>query len=318
MQPTFKRWTNSSWPVRIAGIIAAVLLLVSILFSLYWDQEPAPFELSLPETAKSGEWMAQSLIRVSETLLEKRGGYLYNDRLSPAILMDNMPAWEAGVLVQVRDLARAFRKDMSRSQSQSSEDKDLRLAEPHFNTGSSNWLLPSAESEYAKGIAAVRRYQSRLNQASPDARFYARADNLRDWLSEVDKRLGSLSQRLAASVGQSAINTPLLEAGQDDNRTPWLEIDNVFYEARGSCWALLHFLKAAEKDFAAVLADKNATVSLRQIIRELEATQADIGSLMVLNGDGFGLLANHSLVMASYVSRADAALIDLIELLSKG
>jgi len=37
-----------------------------------------------------------------------------------------------------------------------------------------------------------------------------------------------------------------------------------------------------------------------------------------LNGEGLGLLANHSLVMASYVSRANAAIIDLRNLLVKG
>jgi len=39
---------------------------------------------------------------------------------------------------------------------------------------------------------------------------------------------------------------------------------------------------------------------------------------MVLNGSGFGLLANHSLVMASYISRANAAIIDLRDLLAQG
>ena len=39
---------------------------------------------------------------------------------------------------------------------------------------------------------------------------------------------------------------------------------------------------------------------------------------MIVNGQGFGLFANHSLVMASYISRANAALIDLRELLSRG
>ena len=39
---------------------------------------------------------------------------------------------------------------------------------------------------------------------------------------------------------------------------------------------------------------------------------------MVLNGDGFGLVANHSLVMASYISRANAAIIDLRNLLQQG
>ena len=55
-----------------------------------------------------------------------------------------------------------------------------------------------------------------------------------------------------------------------------------------------------------------------QIIRELEGTQEAVWSPMILNGSGFGLLANHSLVMASYISRANAAIIDLRDLLSQG
>jgi hypothetical protein len=39
---------------------------------------------------------------------------------------------------------------------------------------------------------------------------------------------------------------------------------------------------------------------------------------MVLNGTEFGFLANHSLVMASYISRANAAIIDLRDLLAQG
>ena len=39
---------------------------------------------------------------------------------------------------------------------------------------------------------------------------------------------------------------------------------------------------------------------------------------MVLNGDGFGPLANHSLVMGSHISRANAAIIDLRNLLAEG
>jgi hypothetical protein len=67
-----------------------------------------------------------------------------------------------------------------------------------------------------------------------------------------------------------------------------------------------------------VLENKNAKISLQQIIRELEASQESLWSPMILNGSGFGLLANHSLVMANYISRANAALIDLNELLTKG
>jgi hypothetical protein len=101
-------------------------------------------------------------------------------------------------------------------------------------------------------------------------------------------------------------------------KTSWWQLDDVFYESRGSCWALLHFLKAVDRDFKEILAKKNATVSLRQIIRELEATQQSVWAPMILNGSGFGLLANHSLVMANYVSRANAAIIDLRALMAQG
>ena len=43
-----------------------------------------------------------------------------------------------------------------------------------------------------------------------------------------------------------------------------------------------------------------------------------LNSPMVLNGSQFGLFANHSLVMASYISRANAAVINLRELLDQG
>ena len=160
------------------------------------------------------------------------------------------------------------------------------------------------------------------------AQFYARADNLNYWLATVESRLGSLSQRLSASVGQRRLNTDL--AGDSaavkstdtpeeiEIKTPWLEVDDVFYEARGSAWALIHILRAVEIDFAEVLEKKNAGVSMQQIVRELEATQEAVFSPVILNGSGFGVLANHSLVMASYISRANAAIINLRELLAQG
>jgi len=240
-----------------------------------------------------------------------------------------MPSWEFGVLVQVRDLARALRNDMSRSQSQSMEDKDLMVAEPQFNINNESWLFPSAEGAYRKGIDALESYLSRLTDTKvTNAQFYVRADNLVNWLRTVEKRLGGLSQSLSASVGQSRVNTDMAgDAAATQStpapenlevKTPWSKLDDNFFEARGAAWALLHFLKAVEIDFEPVLRKKNAVVSLRQIIRELESTQDPIWSPIILNGNGFGFVANHSLVMASYISRANAAIIDLRNLLVDG
>ncbi|MBN7821944.1 DUF2333 family protein [Bowmanella sp. Y26] len=320
-------------------LLALTLLLVFFyLLAVYWSSEPDTFDVKVhaeSDAQSKGVQLAPgyvttaTLIRVSRTLLDKPGGYLSNDVMPPSVMMDNMPAWEYGALEMVRDLSLAMRKDLSRSQSQSMENPDLLVAQPKFNTDSRNWLLPPAESEYGEGIEALERYLSKLASPLDDsAQFYARADNLRDWLKQAEKRLGSLSQKLSASVGQERLNTDL--AGDPNARqstpsrssqylkTSWWKLDDVFYEARGASWALLHFLKAVEVDFADVLEKKNARVSLQQIIRELEATQQTVWSPLILNGSGFGLVANHSLVMANYISRADAALIDLNELLSQG
>lgn len=324
--------------IRMGAIAIAVYFFIALSFGFYWSWAPTSTLLQ----DKSAQVLAQkdreyvtgaattiSLITVVETLLYKPGGYLSNDVFPPSVWMDNIPSWEYGVIIQVRDMNKAMREAFSRSQSQSLEDKDLALAESRFNFDNNSWVLPATESQYKEGLEYINQYLDRLlDPAEKNAQFYARADNLRYWLSTVETRLGNLSQRLSASVGRLQLNTDLAgethgsQATPTPNdafiKTPWLELDNVFYEARGSTWALVHFLRAIEIDFAGVLEKKNARISLRQIIRELETSQQAIFSPVILNGSGFGLLANHSLVMASYISRANAAIIDLRELLQLG
>jgi hypothetical protein len=323
--------SRSRWISIIAASIG-VLFLFLVLLGMYWSPMPKLFwvnEYVDDQRSVVGYSTTSTLIRVAETLLDKRGGYITNDRFPPGLWLDNMPNWEKGVLTQMRDLSRAIRNDFSRSQSQSKEDPDVVEAVEKFFSESNSWLFPPTERRYREGIAAVSRYQDRLTGAAqPEAQFYARADNLREWLAEVEKRLGSMSRRLGNSIASSVINEelagdPSAEAAQAqpdiiDVRTPWLEIDDVFFEARGSAWALLHFFRAVEFDFSQVLADKNAEASVRQIIRELEASLEPMRWPMVLNGGGYGLTANHSLVMANFLARANAAVINLRELLDQG
>ena len=240
-----------------------------------------------------------------------------------------MPNWEFGALVMLRDAAAALRNHFARSQSQSVEDPDLAQAEPIFNFSNDSWMFPATEREYRKGLRALSDYERRLGDPQArQAQFFARADNLRQYLEIVEKRLGSLSQRLSASVGQLRINTDL--AGDSlarkstatpaavEVKTPWLQLDDVFYEARGATWALRAILQAVEYDFEDILKKKNALISLRQIIRELDESQQPTLSPVILNGSGFGLFANYSLTMANYIARANAAVIDLRDLLQRG
>ncbi|AHF03332.1 hypothetical protein MARPU_05075 [Marichromatium purpuratum 984] len=321
-----------------SGVFLVTYLLVVLVLGIIWSRSPGEFDvrenaLEMVGGEESllvpGTLTTATAIRIVETLLDKPGGYLTNDVMPPGVYLDNIPSWEFGALTEVRDLADSLRNHLSRAQSQSIEDVDLQVAQPQFNYNSNSWILPSSESEYRKGVDALYRYLERLSdERAQDGQFFARADNLTMYLGLVEKRLGSLAQRLSYAVGQRQLNTDL--AGDPSARqstaapeervqkTPWNQIDDVFFEARGYTWALLHTLQAIEGDFKSVLENKNALVSLRQIIRKLEETQSPIWSPLILNGTGFGPMANHSLVMASYISRANAAIIELRALLEMG
>ncbi len=327
-----RRWM----PVALGVLAAYVVGVLALMW--WWDTEPDRVDVARAAQARAtstqrpivtGSMTTIALVETASRMLDKRGGYLSNDRFPPGVLMDNQPNWEFGVLTASRDLTRALRNEFSRSQTQSVEDRDLMEADPLFSSPNDRWLLPSSESQYRKAIERVESYATRLVDDDPnDAQFYARADNLADYLQVVSTRLGSLSQRLSASVGQVRIDTDLANdasaqqakpaTAQRVVKTPWLKIDDNFYEARGYTWALRAQLEAIRVDFATVLRDKNAAVSLDQVIRELEEAQKGLGSPVVLNGSPYGFFANHSLVIANYVSRANAALIELRELLRRG
>jgi hypothetical protein len=334
------------------GLVIATYLIVILALWAYWDREPAIFNVRANALAMAGGDASKlvpgyattsAFVKVAETLLDKPGGYLSNDISIPGILMDNMPSWEFGVVIELRDTVRALRNDFSRAQTQSIEDRDLMMADAQFHFDNAHWILPATEQEYRKGIDALQRYLRRLASRSGDANFFARADNLNAYLAVVEKRLGDFAQRLSANVPELRIN---IESTADDQASqaalreveannpvlaeidntfrevtitnPWLEIDNIFYETRGYVWTLLHVLKAIEIDFRGVLQGKSALLPMRRIIHKLENTQPAVWSPMILNNSGFGMLTNHSLIMASYISRANAAIIDLRILLMQG
>ncbi len=335
MLSRFRQFASSfsgrTW-LRSGGAVLAVIIVLLSAISWYWSRVPDVFWVNSKvdnKPAVVGYATTDTLIRVAQTLLDKPGGYLSNDVMPPGVFLDNIPNWEFGVLQQIRDLARVMRNDYSRSQSQSREDPDIVAAEPHFFFDNDSWILPASESEYREAIKGFTAYRDRLARGGePEANFYARADNLREWLAQVEKRLGSLTRRLGDSVDTSRINTDLSGDPSAEANMPqrdkvlvgssWFEIDDVFFEAKGTSWALIHFFRAVEYDFEQVLAKKNAKASVRQIIRELEASQQPLMSPVVLNGSGYGLFANHSLVMANYLARANAAVINLRELLDQG
>ncbi|KAF3982290.1 MAG: DUF2333 family protein [Methylococcales symbiont of Hymedesmia sp. n. MRB-2018] len=326
------------------GSLLLTAATVLIVLGGWWGIEPNVFnvneeavirmESTNSDAMPIGFVYTNTLAHMAEVLMEKPGGYISNDVAPPGLFLDNIRSWEYGALVMLRDGTTALRNHFSRDQSQSIEDKDLSLAEPYFYYEPNSWALPSTESEYDKGVKYLHRYMQRLQNPSENQRrsqFYSRADNLWTYLEVVIKRLGSLSTRLTASsdrfAGAAGIlydpsgqvaPTNMEEKTKGVGKTPWLLIDNIFYEARGESWALLHILQAIKIDFGDIILDKRAMNTLDNMIHALENSLTPILSPMILSGNGFGMFANYSLSMANYIARANAAALDLRDLMNKG
>lgn len=299
--------------------LAGLYLLVSVGLGIWWSQPPAPFDVEQATLERRGEAAylpgARGTVTVATlatsvaTLREKPGGYLRNDIAPPGIWLDNMPSWELGVLESSRDLARALPRMAG------GDNADLEVAREALMGDDRDWFHPSTEHRLELAVEALDRQLVAL--ADVDEGF-APGRGLAAWLESLAARLDDLALRLAASVGShEALIELAVDAESLPPRTPWYRVDDIFFEARGTGWALSQLLEGVQRDQADVLAEAGADAEWDRLLAELAITQRRLWSPVVLNGSGFGLFANHSLVMALHMTRARDLAVHLAERLAE-
>lgn len=286
--------------------LAGLYLLISIGLGIWWSQPPAPFDVEQATLERRGEAAytpgARGTVTVAtlaatvETLLDKPGGYLRNDIAPPGVWLDNMPNWELGVLQQSRELARALPQMASGDTGHLDEALEALLGDDQ------DWFRPSTEHRLAQAVAALDR---ELDELGVEDAGFAPGEGVSGWLDATAARLDALSQRLAASIGShEALAELAVDTESLPPRTPWYRVDDIFFEARGTGWALSQLLEGVQRDQADVLAQAGAEAEWERLLAELAMTQRRLWSPLVLNGSGFGIFANHSLVMALHMTRA--------------
>ncbi|MBB3189348.1 DUF2333 family protein [Halomonas cerina] len=306
------------WKPLLAVVV--LYLLVTLALGIWWSRTPPAFEVEQAVAEQRGAdggvsargtVTVASLMTVIETLLEKPGGYLRNDVAPPGLWLDNMPAWEYGVLQQARRLATALP-----AMEQSQVDTLVTIQE-RLQADSTSWLYPGTERQLEKALSGLDDYLGRLEEHQ-ETGFGHAGQGLVPWLEVMARDLDDLGLRLSASVGNpEALRYLDIEAGALPAGTPWYRVDNVFYEARGQGWALMQLLKAMQHDQADVLEAAGVTSRWTLLLAELERSQRRLWSPMVLNGSGFGVFANHSLVLANHMVRARDLARELAERLAQ-
>lgn len=320
------------WKPLVAVVV--IYLLACIVLGIWWSWTPAPTDPAqavdqqrgFPQSVdtqggegqaapavRPGEALLASNIAMLDTLLHKPGGYLRNDVMPPGLWLDNMPNWEAGVTRQIQDAVTSLGDTLTVGQAPLGE------AETSLAGNLDSWRWPQSE----RLLAAARNnlgetFTALENAAAPggggqDAAASSSSPAMLDaqalstWLGQVKQRLQTQTRQLAANVGQSP------NGDAQDDSTPWFRIDNVFFEARGTTWALMQLMQAARIDYADTIEQAGAGERFDQLIAELEASQARLWSPVILNGSGFGLFANHSLMMANYTVRASQLIEQILD-----
>ena len=297
--------------------LVVVYLVVTLALGAWWSLTPDDFNVQQasaeqrgrlgadaskaapPDTSPAGRGavIVATQMTLLDTLLDKPGGYLRNDMLPPGLWLDNMPAWELGVLKQARSEADTLAEKGTR------EEGALKEAQERLDGDSQDWLYPSTEHRIAKARDAYAVVLNDLNQQH-DA-LPAEGDVPAYWLSRVARRLDDLTYRLLASVADpEAMRELEVDVEQLPGRTPWYRVDDIFFEARGQAWALEHLLAAMDADYGDVVTAADAEPLVERLQAELKQAQRTLWSPVVLNGTGFGIFANHSLMMAAYTQRA--------------
>ncbi|MGQ0335186.1 DUF2333 family protein [Halomonas elongata] len=303
------------WIWKPLLVLLILYLVVTVALGVWWSRTPAGFDVeqAVAEqrdggTAARGAVTVAGLRTTLATLIDKPGGYLRNDIAPPGLWLDNMPAWEYGVLRQARTLVAAM-PALADGSAETFEATATRL-----RGDGRDWLYPSTEHRIRQALDDLDAYLVQLGEPG-HAGFGDDGKGLAPWLSQVAKELDEMGGRLSASVGDkerlAELGVPVASLPES---TPWYRVDNVFFEARGQAWALRHLLAAMRRDQADVLEAAGLAERWDALAAELERSQRRLWSPVVLNGSGFGIFANHSLVMASHVLRAR----DLVRELAEG
>lgn len=300
------------------GIAVAIVLLFFIVVMALHSTKPVHLSLEKVDRKVRGA----SFIRINEALIRQmHDGWLPNDYFWPTALLDNMPNFQIGELEVVRYNLRVLRDNLTRMRTTDRLDVRAEAAFTALSNDPFKWWFPSAESKWKQGYQNLEAFHTNL--VAGKSRFYSRADNLVELLSQYVSLMGGVNTRLV-NAPRDIRETVSLEgekAGEAATSTlpidiPWTQIDDNFYYAQGVAYALHESFRAIEVDFADVLRDKNSIPLVKKIQELLK--RCEFEPLVIFNGDPDSIFANHSLNLAGVFNDARQKMNSLIIALMQG
>lgn len=298
----------------IIGVFAVLVILYYPVGMLWWHK--INDDLGFDVSAQSLQPGQSRAVAVAAALIDRevnRTGWVANNPFfTPSALLDNMPAYQQGIISALARFSFELADQIGRTRGSSEIDPDLKNASGLLQYSGTVWvwdpsvsLAPTATSEeqYEKARKALESYNRRL--ANGQAVFERRGDNLLATMERIALDLGSSSAVLERQVAEHSSDFLDFQA------------DDLFYNVRGQTYAYFVVLRALGGDFENVLRERELGAVYGQMLSSLREAAA-LDPWVVTNGAPDGLFPNsHLTAQGFYLLRARTQLREISDILRK-
>jgi hypothetical protein len=283
------------WLGAVMAVWAAVI--VTLHFGqIYHDHLNFDVEATFPpnQPFMPGEIYATTLAEIVDHELNTGFGWRPNDLFiwGPTVMADNNSNRQIGIIMAVRESTRVFKDDLTKISS-NEYDPNLVIADTDFRNDAQKWILPSAESKYADGVAHLRLYVAGL---------HANPETSRE-LNQRNVELVTLFEAWTDLLGDAHAMLYMQQNPDGSPVRPWQD-DNYFYHAQGYAHVMYYLMLAIKREY-------HQSQTIKPVIGQLfDETiiplrdAAMLKPLIVLNGAPDGILANHRRNLDGYITEA--------------
>lgn len=305
-------------PLRVLrwtlGVLVGLLILYYPVGMLWWHT--INDDLSFDVSADSLQPGQSRAVAVAAALIDrevnKTGWVANNPFFTPSAMLDNMPAYQQGIISALARFSFELADQIGRTRGSSEIDGDLKNASGLLQYSGTVWvwdpsvsLAPTATSEeqYEKARKALENYNRRL--ADGNAVFERRSDNLLATMERIALDLGSSSAVLERQVAEHSSDFIDFQA------------DDMFYNVKGQTYAYYVVLRALGGDFENVLRERELAGVYAQMLNSLHEAAA-LNPWVVTNGAPDGFFPNsHLTAQGFYLLRARTQLREISDILRK-
>ena len=211
----------------------------------------------------------------------------------PAAVLDDVPAFQTGVISGIKNAVEAFQS--ANSPSEKLQEAAERLAYPADVWHISKWKpAVSSVKKYRKARTKLAEYQQNVSNGTET--FDRSPKALSIILSRLEKDIRNCVGTLAGQIGKS-------DSGSDD----------VFYQVKGQAYAYYLVLRDLKKDFEPEFARENLEKERQNVLSFLQ-NAIRMKPFFVMNGKPDSqTIPNHLTGMGFYLSRAAFGLNEMKE-----